>query len=215
MQRRRLRQHRQKRLKLRLHLQHHPPLLAESRAQETILLRPARASHAQWLVRLATTHSLPARVLVPVPVARVRLVPVVLVPVRVVQVVRLVPVALRVQVSVAVPPVALRVQVSAAVHQVPVAVLQVLVAHVHPVVRELVAAVTVVEPPVRSVRAVAAVHPRLASRSARNAKSSNREWLRALVAQLCHVATAQPFCGYVAVQASKTLQTRLRPLQLS
>jgi hypothetical protein len=148
-------------------------------------------------------------------VAHVPLVPVAQVRVRAVQVVPLVPVALRVQVSVAVPLVALRVQVSVAVHQVPVAVLQVLVAHVLPVVRVLVAGVTVVEPPVRSVRAEAAVHPRLASRSARNAKSSNREWLLASVAQLCHVAMAQRFCVCVADQAFKTLPTRLKPLRLS
>jgi hypothetical protein len=44
---------------------------------------------------------------------------------------------------------------------------------------QAVAAVSVVEPPVPSVKVALAVHPRLASRSARNAKSTNREQHRA------------------------------------
>jgi hypothetical protein len=128
--------------------------------------------------------------------------------------VRLVPVVPVVQVSVAVPVVPV-VQVSVAVLQALVVLQPVLVAHAHRVAQVPEVAVTVVEPPVRSVRAEVAVHQRPASRSARNAKSLNREWLRALVAQLCHAATAQPFCACVVVPASKTSQTRLRPLRLS
>jgi hypothetical protein len=146
-------------------------------------------------------------------VVLVRQVPVAQVHVLVV-LVRLVPVALVVQ-DLAAVPVVLVVQVSVAVLQALVARQPVLVAHVRRVAQVPEVAVTVVEPPVRSVRAEAAVHQRPVSRSARNAKSLNREWLRALVAQLCHVATAQPFCVFVVVPASKTSQTRLRPLQLS
>jgi hypothetical protein len=140
----------------------------------------------------------------------------------VVQVVRLVPavqvvrVALLVHVlALAVVPVVHSVLVSVAEPQEQVEQQPVSVAHVHLVALVLAVAATVVALLVRSERAEAAVLQRPVSRSVRNAKSSNREWLRALVAQLCHVATAQPFCGYVAVQASKTLQTRLRPLQPS
>lgn len=185
-------------------------------ARVTILLPPARewAFHVQWLVRLATIRSRPVLVQVLVLADLVRLEPAVQVLVRAV-LVRLVPVARRAQVSVEEPPVALLVQVLEAVLLVPVAALQVLVAHVRPVAQVLAAAVTAAEPQARSVRAEAAVLPRPASRSARNAKSSSREWLLASVAQLCHVAM-EPRCFVcVADRAFKTLPTRLKPLRLN
>jgi hypothetical protein len=117
--------------------------------------------------------------------------------------------------ALAVAPVAHSVLASVAEPLVQVEQQPVSVAHVLQVVLVLAVAATVVAPLVRSVRVEAVALQRPVSRSARNAKSSNREWLQALVAQLCHVATAQPFYAYVAVQASKTLQTRLRPLQPS
>ena len=149
---------------------------------------PARAwvSHAQWHVQVETTHSLQARVVavqVSVQADLVRLVPEVRV--RAVHV-RLVLVA-HVQVSVAV----LRVRASV-VALVPVLLVQVALAHLVRVVAQVVAAaVTAVELLVRSVRAEAREPRRLVSRSARNAKSSNREWHRASVAQLFLVAMAQ------------------------
>ena len=78
-----------------------------------------------------------------------------------------------------------------------------------------VAAVSVVEPPVPSVKVALAVHPRLASRSARNAKSTNREQHRASVEQLFHAATAPRLFVCVVALASKTLPTRLMPMQVS
>ena len=120
-----------------------------------------------------------------VPVVRVRLVPaapVVLVAlVAQAVLVRLVPVAQAVQVLAAhvrLVPVALRVG------------LQVLLVRVAG--RALVAvAVLAAEPRVRSVGAAArATVP--ASRSARNAKSTNRDKHRALVARLFHAETARP-----------------------
>jgi hypothetical protein len=129
--------------------------------------------------------------------------------------VRLVPVALPVRALSVVVPVVHSAQVSVAVLLVPVAQLLALADHVRLVDQALEVAVTVVELPVRSVRAEAAVLQRLASRSARNAKSLNKEWLQALVAQLCHVAMVQQFFVCVAVRASKTLPTKLRPLQPS
>jgi hypothetical protein len=128
--------------------------------------------------------------------------------------VRLVPVALPALAS-AVVPEAHSAQVSVAVLLVPVAQLLALADHVRLVAQVLEVAVTVVELLVRSVRVEAAVLQRLVSRSARNAKSLNREWLQALVAQLCHVAMVQQFFVCVAVRASKTLPTKLRPLQPS
>jgi hypothetical protein len=128
--------------------------------------------------------------------------------------VRLAPVALPV-LALAVAPAVLNAQALVAEPLVLVAVHQASADHVRLVAQVLVAAVTVVEPLVRSVRAVAVVHRRHASQSVRNAKSSNREWLLALVAQLCHVAMVLPSYVCVADQASKTLPTRLKPLQLS
>jgi hypothetical protein len=89
-------------------------------------------------------------------------------------------------------PVALSVLVSVVALQVLVPVQPASAALVHRVAQVPAVAVTVVELLVRSVRAEAVVPRRPASRSARNAKSLNREWLRALVAQLCHVATELP-----------------------
>jgi hypothetical protein len=77
------------------------------------------------------------------------------------------------------------------------------------------AVVTVVALLVRSVRAEAREPRRLVSRSARNAKSSNREWHRALVARSFLAVTAQPLSVYVVVRAFRTSPTRLRQLQLS
>ena len=96
-------------------------------------------------------------------------------------------------------------------------VVQVLLALVASVVlvRVPVAAVAAEEPQVPSVRVAHVVHPRPASRSVRNAKSLNREWLRASVAQLCLVATEPPSFAYVVERASRTSPTRLMPMQVS
>ena len=120
-----------------------------------------------------------------------------------------------------VAPVALA-QVSVAVHaqvlveQVPVQALahQPVVASVV-LVRVPVAVVAVVAQLVHSVRVVHVVHRRPASRSARNAKSLNKEWLLASVAQLCLVATARPSFDCVVELASRTSQTRLMPMLVS
>ena len=137
--------------------------------------------------------------------------------------VRLVPVALVAQVVHVLlalqVPVAQVVRASAHHVQVLVAapvalVLQVAVASAA-LVRVPVVAVAVAARPVHSVRAAHAVRPRLASRSVRNAKSSNREWLRASVAQLCLVATATPSFVCVADPASRISQTRLMPMPVS
>jgi hypothetical protein len=185
---------------------------AESHALVTTHSRLAKAwvSHVQWHAQWATILSHQAHVLVsalavhdlPVPVAQAH-----------VQAVhaQLAPVAHRVQAL----PVAHHALASVAELPVPVAALLASADHVRRVAQVLVAVAMAVEPLVRSVRVEAVVLQRLVSRSARNAKSSNKEWLQALVAQLCHVAMARPFCVCVAVQASKTLPTRLRPLQLS
>jgi hypothetical protein len=69
--------------------------------------------------------------------------------------------------------------VAALLAQVPVAS----VAHVRPVVLVAAVVATVEVPRVLSVRVEAAVLRRPVSRSARNAKSSNREWLRASAVQ--------------------------------
>jgi hypothetical protein len=82
-------------------------------------------------------------------------------------------------------------------------------------VRVPVVAVAVAVQPVHSVRVVHVVHRRPASRSARNAKSLNKEWLRASVAQLCLVATVRPSFAFVVEQASRTSQTRLMPMLVS
>jgi hypothetical protein len=116
-----------------------------------------------------------------------------------------------VQVSVAVP----RVLVSVAV---PVQALLVQVASAHlvlAVAQVVAAAVTVVELLVRSVRAEAREPRRLVSRSARNAKSSNREWRRALVARSFHVEMVPLLFDFAEVLAFRTSQTRSKPLQLS
>jgi hypothetical protein len=116
------------------------------------------------------------------------------------------------------------VQVSVAVHdqvsvervlaQVLVQVLQLAVASAA-LVRVPVAVVAVVAQLVHSVRVVHVVHRRPASRSARNAKNLNKEWLRASVAQLCLVATEPPSFAFVVERASKTSQTRLMPMPVS
>jgi antitoxin (DNA-binding transcriptional repressor) of toxin-antitoxin stability system len=71
-----------------------------------------------------------------------------------------------------------------------------------------VVAALAAEPLERLARAAAVAKARLANQSARNAKSSNKEVLQALVAQLCHVATAAPAFAFVAARAFKTLPTR-------
>jgi hypothetical protein len=198
-----------------LRLQQHLLLLLVFLVRVTTRSQRAKAWAflAQWQNRLETTHSLQAHGQASVLVVLVRLVPAAQVHVLVV-LVRQVPVVRLVQ-DLAVVPVVPVVQVSAAVLRALVARQLVSVAHVHRAAQAPEVAVTVVEPPVRSVRAEAVVHQRPASRSVRNAKSLNREWLRASVAQLCHAATAQPSCVSVVVPASKTSQTRSRPLQLS
>jgi hypothetical protein len=188
----------------------HQQRQVEFHALATTRSRPARAFHAQWLVQPETTHS--HSVQVNGRVVHDQLVPVGLV----VLVAHLDLVAHLVHVlALAVAPVAHSVLVSVAEPLVQAEQQPVSVALVLQVVLVLAVAATVVAPPGRSVRAEAVVLLRLVSRSARNAKSSNREWLQALVAQLCHVAMATRFCDFVAVQASKTSQTRLRPLQPS
>ncbi len=194
-----------------MHLQPLRPLRQAFLDRETTRSRLARAFLDRWLARLVTTHSLQALAQALVRVVRDQLVPALQALVRVVQAVRPVPVVQVVRLV----PAALHVPVSVAEPRVPVVALQVLVANVRRVVQVLEVVVTVVELPVLSVRAVAAVHPRLVSRSARSAKSLSREWLRASVAQSCHVAMAPRFCACVVVQASKTLPTRLKPLRLS
>lgn len=133
--------------------------------------------HVQWQDQLATTHSRLAHAPASVRVVHVQPVPVV----QVVQVAHLVRVAHHVQVSAAVTPVAHLVQVSVAELQVPV--VPALVVHVRPVALAAVDAETAAEPLVPSVRVEVAELRRLASRSVRNVKSSNREWLQAWVVQ--------------------------------
>ena len=118
-------------------------------------------------------------------------------------------------------PVAVRVQVSAALALVLVAAPVVLVAHLlvlqASVASALVLAVAVAAAALLapSVRVAHAVHQRRASRSVRNAKSSNKEWLLASVVQLCHVAMAPRCYVCAAARASKTSQTRLMPMPVS
>lgn len=89
--------------------------------------------------------------------------------------------------------------------------LVVLVAHVPvPVV-----AAAAVEPRVHSVRVARAVHRRPASRSVRSAKSLNREWPLASVAQLCLVVTEPPLFVCAVEPASRTSPTRLMPMPVS
>jgi hypothetical protein len=149
------------------------------------------------------------------PVA-LRVVQVAQVALRVVQVdlARLVPVVrvALVQVSVAV-----LAQVSVVLALALALVVQVLLALVASVVlvRVPVAVVAAEEQQVPSVRVAHVAHPRPASRSVRNAKSLNREWLRASEAQLCLVATEPPSFEYVVEQASRTSPTRLMPMPVS
>jgi hypothetical protein len=133
---------------------------------------------------------------------------------RVVQVdlARLVPV-----VRVALVQVSVAVLAQVSVVQALALVVQVLLALVASVVlvRVPVAVVAAEEQQVPSVRVAHVAHPRPASRSVRNAKSLNREWLRASVAQLCHVATAPLLFVCVVEQASRTSPTRLMPMPVS
>jgi hypothetical protein len=127
---------------------------------------------------------------------------------------QLVPVA---QVALAQVSVAVLVQVSVA--QVPAQVpepqaLRVPVALVA-LVRVPVAAVAAEEPQVPSVRVAHVALLRPASRSVRNAKSLNKEWLRASVAQLCLVATEPPSFVCVVELAFRTSPTRLMPMPVS
>jgi hypothetical protein len=151
-----------------------------------------------------------------VQVAQVDLVLLALV-VLVAQVAQVVQLVLVVQVAL-VAPVALRVPDSARLVQVLVAGLLPVVALVHHaqvallVVALVVAvAVSAAEPQVPSERVVLADHLRLANQSVQSAKSTSKDKLLALVAQLCHVATATPFFVCVAAQAFKTSQTRSMP----
>jgi hypothetical protein len=133
---------------------------------------------------------------------------------RVVQVdlARLVPV-----VRVALVQVSVAVLAQVSVVQALALVVQVLLALVASVVlvRVPVAVVAAEEQQVPSVRVAHVAHPRPASRSVRNAKSLNREWLRASEAQLCLVATEPPSFEYVVEQASRTSPTRLMPMPVS
>ena len=101
-------------------------------------------------------------------------------------------------------------------HPVPVAA-QVSLAQPVAAVAQLAAVVAApaVAPLVLSARVAVVARARLASQSVRNAKSSNKEVCRALVAQLCLVAMAPPVFVCVAVQAFKTLPTRLRQMLVS
>jgi hypothetical protein len=177
-------------------------------------LLPAKAwvSLDQWLALLATTHSLQAKVvaaLVSALGAHAQLVTAVLVrPVPEVHVQEAVLLAL---VSAAV----LLALVSAVAQALVLRVLVASVLLVLAVAQVVAAAVTAAALPVRSVRAEAREPRRLASQSARNAKSLNREWHRALVAQSFHEVTARPLSACVVVRAFRTSPTRLRPLRLS
>mgnify|MGYP007099125407 CR=1 FL=1 len=158
--------------------------LPESLAQVTTRLLPARAwvFLVRWHARVATIRSPQARVVVLVSALVAHALPVTASVVHVrpepehlVQVVRVQALAPE-----------HRVQVLVAEHLLPV------VASVHHAQPDLVVpvavAATVEEPLVRSVRAVAREHLRLASRRERNAKNSNREWRQALVERLFHAA---------------------------
>jgi hypothetical protein len=81
--------------------------------------------------------------------------------------------------------------------------------------RVAVVAARAAEQLVLSVKAAAAVKARLASRSVRNAKSLNKEAPRALVAQLCHVATAARAFACAEVLAFKISLTRLMAMPVS
>jgi hypothetical protein len=199
-------------LRHRQHQPQHQQLLPVFLVRATTRLQQARAweSHVRWLAQRATTHSLQAVVQGSVLVVHVRLA----LAAQVVQAVLHVRVAHLVQASAEVTPVAHLVQVLVAVLLVLVVALA-SVDHVRLVALVVAVAATVVAPLVRSVRVEAVVLPRLASRSVRNAKSSNREWLQALVAQLCHAAMEPPCYVYVAVPAFRTSLTRLKPLRLS
>jgi hypothetical protein len=81
---------------------------------------------------------------------------------------------------------------------------------------QAVVAVLVAEPLVLSVRAAHVARARLASQSARSAKSSNSAAMRHLLVARSYLAvTVRPFFACVAVLLSKTLQTRLTPMQVS
>jgi hypothetical protein len=145
-------------------------------------------------------------------------VPVVLVA-QVAQVALRVPVAQHVQVVSQVahvrPVQALPVQV-AALLVVPQAALQAALVVQVAAQAQVVAVALAVEPQVLSVRAVLAVRARLASQSARNAKSLNSAAMRHhLVARWFHAETATPSFACVADLQSKTSPTRLTPMQVS
>jgi hypothetical protein len=116
-------------------------------------------------------------------------------------------VAVLVQVSVAQVPAQVPEPQALQVLQVPVALVA--------LVRVPVAAVAAEEPQVPSVRVAHVALLRPASRSVRNAKSLNKEWLRASVAQLCLVATEPPSFVCVVELAFRTSPTRLMPMPVS
>lgn len=190
----------------------------QDRATTHSLPHRAWAFHAHRHV-LATTHSLQVRVQV-APVAHVRLAQVALLA-PVALVVRLVPVALVVLVA-QVGLVAQQVQDSAH-HVLALAAALLLPAASVPraqvalraVALVVAAAVSVAEPQVHSERAGLAVRQRLASQSVQSAKNTSRDKHQALVAQLCHVATATRCFVCAAVPAFKTLPTRSMPTPVS
>jgi hypothetical protein len=95
----------------------------------------------------------------------------------------------------------------AAVHQV--------LAHQDRVAVAQVVAVAALVLPEPSVRAADVTPAKPASQNAPNVKSLNSEAHQALAAQLCHAVTAVRSFVYVAVPASRTLQTRLTPMPVS
>ena len=176
--------------------------LARFHAQAIIRSQATRA----WAVALVRLE-LAALVALVALVVHVRLVPVVLVA-QLVQAAHLVQVAHLVRL---VPAQALLARV---VLQVPV-VAQDSLAQLAVAVAQRVVPVAVLVQPVPLARAVAVAKARLASQSVRNAKNLNKEVHLALVAQLCHVATAAQAFVCAAVLACKTLPTRLMAMPVS
>jgi hypothetical protein len=147
------------------------------------------------------------------PVVRVAPVAQVVRVVQAVQVVPAVPVARLVQASVDLVPASAVAQARQAVR---LSVAQVALADDRAADQALVAvAASVVEPPVPSERVVLADPRRLASRSVPNAKSSNKEPHRALVARSFHAETEAPSSAFVADPAFRTSPTRLMPTPVS
>jgi hypothetical protein len=121
------------------------------------------------------------------------------------------PVGLHVQVV----PAAAQVSHAQVALRVPVAAQVFLAQAVAVALRVAVVAAQAVEQLELSVKAAAAAKVKPASQSVRNAKSSNKEVHRALVAQLCHAETVAPAFVCAAVLAFKTLPTRLTAMPVS